>query len=180
MGLEIVEFLMDAEKALDVHLEDDVMAEIRTVREFTDYLVSLLPQSTDNYRLFDRVYDKLSSLLERHAGIPPRNLSPSSSLEEIISPAIKEFIWDDIGASLGLADWPKIKKRILKRYFKTVGELVNKLVACYPCYVAKNKGEGWTRDQISEVVHRLMERGFGLAEGSFSEDSEFVKDLGLS
>ena len=109
MGLAIVEFWMDAEESFNVRLENNAVAEVRTVGEFIDCLVPLLPQSADNYRLFDRVYGKISLLLARHADVAPRNLSPLSSLEEVISPAIKEFIWDDIGASLGINDWPKIR-----------------------------------------------------------------------
>jgi hypothetical protein len=58
----------------------------------------------------------------------------------------------------------------------TVGGTADYL-ATYAPQTLKQDGEGWTRDQVRETIHRLIRSRLNVAE--FTDDSRFVEDMGL-
>lgn len=58
----------------------------------------------------------------------------------------------------------------------TVGRTAEFLATFAP-QTLKQPDQGWTRDQIRSVVHRIIKERFNV--GDFTDDSRFVEDMGL-
>jgi hypothetical protein len=148
-------------------------------------LLTKLRPSSDEYSIWDRVYFRVCCALQQRLGIDPDGINVSSKLEELIPRVERESVWRHIRSDVDAAFWPKIGKAtwwIWNTFDSpcctTVGEVVHFLVARCPT-VAKARNEGWTRNQIVEVVRALMSEALGIPEKDFSEKKSFVRDYRL-
>lgn len=60
---------------------------------------------------------------------------------------------------------------------QTVGDLANYLVAHGPPHTGKIGGDGWTYEQVREVVRKIVSEHLNV-DPSFSDDASFIDDLG--
>ena len=82
---------------------------------------------------------------------------------------------------MAAAKWPQVGsqaffERPLSPHVETFGAVAEFLVERCPVAV-KEDDQLWTRNQVADVVRRLLHAEFGIDQ--YDEDSHFIRDLGL-
>jgi acyl carrier protein len=183
MGLDFVEFAMCVEDGFGLHIPDSVWSQLRTPGKLIDHLVSSLPQSSEGESLSQRAFDRLRQAVRQHSPQPVPDLHPDTSLVDLWAPKDRDRVWSAIGAELGARRWPRLAWTGSMRVFdygrmRNTADVVRHLVERTPVEL-KAPGEGWTRDQIAEVVRELIRDELGIQPESYAESSHWVEDMGV-
>ena len=121
-----------------------------------------------------RAFSSIRRAIVNSTGIEKRKVQLTSRLSEIFR-SKREWRKFQNEVHLGLITFPFSKMRIL-RAPNTVEDLVKRLVSRNPIYLSK---EGcWTEVEVRELVRKIILEQ--LSVESFSDDDEFVRDLGVS
>lgn len=182
MGLDLVEFVMDVETAFDLRIPDTDAESILTPRQLIDYLAKRLPICSTDYSLMDRAFERLRKTISEQAGIPLGSVLPTTSLFDVFPKSDRGKAWAMVGQALNAKRWPRIGER---GWFSkdTRSKLDNVEKACaflvtHSPAAIKSEGEGWTKKQIADVVHRLIVYSL-VGNLPYSDDSRFAQDLGF-
>ena len=184
MGLDIVEFVISIEEALQVPIPDKDAELIETPGNLIDYLMARLPKSTlPACCLSQRAFNRLRQILSRRLHISRKNLRLDTDLLAFLPETNRKKIWRSIGDEIGVAKyWPNIATWLdwfgLSRR-PIISNLTSILVARIPRSLML-KEEYWSRPQVAEVVHALMWENFGVRREDYTDNSRFVDDLGIS
>lgn len=178
----MVEFVMAVEDSFAVDIPDSDAEKIITPRILVDYLLSRLPTTDSGYCLSQRTFYKLRQATCAELGLTRNAIRPSSSLATLFPQDDREQHWHAVKDAIGASHWPKIGKArflqlSLSPYITEFSELVGFVMERSPIAV-KGADNLWTRAQVSEVVHRLIVSELGVTK--YSEDSEFVRDMGIN
>ena len=189
MGLDLVEFAMDVEKAFHFRFPDEDLAELATPRLLIDYLVRNLPTAADHVCPSQRVFYRLRSALAHQLECPRSALRPDTSLLALIPKDSRDAVWQGVRQECGRASalhWPRLDDPSWMDCFRssrvgTLREATRLLAARLPGAAKLIQGHeaGWTRDEVAEVVHRMIQANFGLRRHEYTEDSRWREDLGV-
>jgi hypothetical protein len=188
MGLDLVEFVMEVEEKFQFQLPDEDMAAITTPRRLIDYLTLHLPTAADHVCPSQRAFYRLRSAFAARLNCAPSALRPDTSLLALIPNDVRAATWEgvrqDIGAS-AVARWPRLDDPGWLDVFRssrvgTLREATQWIAARLPgaAKIVKGHETGWTRAEVAEIVHRLIQNRFGLTRSQYTEDTRWP-DMGV-
>jgi hypothetical protein len=184
MGLDLVEFVMAVEEAFELRFPDEDMIELTTPRKLIDYVAASLSAAKADVCLSQRAFYRLRSSLAERIGCPRSALRPDTSLLEVIPVAERHAVWDGVRQELGLANakrWPRLDEQGWFDFLR--GPRICTLrdaaltIATHP-EPTKGPDTGWTREQISAVIHRLIREELGLAVHEYMDDTSW-QEMGI-
>jgi hypothetical protein len=182
MGLDIVEFVIAVEGALDIHIPDKDAERLETPRMLIDYLSQRLDATGQGEVncLSQRAFYRARRATEERFGVEHRSLRPEAVLADVMGSRKSE--WKMLRADIGSTEWPRLKS---DSWFtsrlggvSTLGELAQHLAA-YDVAAMRIPDAPWTRKEIRAVVLSLLERELGVDMSRYTLDSQFVRDMGL-
>ena len=72
-----------------------------------------------------------------------------------------------------------VTRRLTRPFCVRVPAGISSIRDMIPYAVTSARLDGWTRDEVSAVVRRLVIEQLGLAESEYTEDSNFTQDFRL-
>lgn len=180
MGLDITEFVISVEEAFRLTIPDKDAQEIATPRHLIDYIAQRLPSGQAPHCLSQRAFYRLRRVLSRRPNVARNVLVPDTRLLDILPKYEAAERWRAIGDELGMGpDWPRLRGWFRSGPpFRHIRGVVQFLVSQHPSLLL-HPGEGWTRPMIAKAIHGLICETFGMQRDQYTEDSHFVKDMGL-
>jgi hypothetical protein len=182
VGLDIVEFVIAVEGALDIHIPDRDAERLETPRMLIDYLAQHL-DATDQGEgncLSQRAFYRARCATAERFGVEHRSLRPQTVLSDVMGSRKSE--WKALRDDVGSKEWPRLKS---DNWFtsgldgvSTLGELAQHLAA-YDVTAMRDPSAPWSRREIQTVVVCLIETDLGIDMKSYTLDSQFVRDMGL-
>jgi hypothetical protein len=177
MGLDSVEFIFAIEDAFGIAIPNPDAEQMLTPRHVVDYLVARLPASEAPVCSEQRAFYRIRRAVVRTYGLPRTSIRPETPWDEILPTEYPARAWQQLQKVVGVADWPKYRVLWTRSVATTtVGATARSLASTGPAAL-KAHGEGWSRDEIEEIVRHLMEEELGIK--TFSWDDRFHKDLGV-
>jgi hypothetical protein len=182
MGLDIVEFVIAVEGALDIHIPDKDAERLETPRMLVDYLSQRLGATGQGELncLSQRAFYRARRATARRFGVERRSLRPKTVLADVMGSRTSE--WKELRADIGSAEWPRLKSDnwLTSRVggVSSLGELAQHLGA-YDVAAMRTPDAPWARKEIQAVVLRLLETELGVDMSRYTLDSQFVRDMGL-
>ena len=182
MGLDIVEFVIAVEGALDINIPDKDAERLETPRMLIDYLCQRLAATErgEVNCLSQRAFYRARRATAERFGVERSSLRPETVLADVIGSRRSE--WKALCADVGSTEWPRLKSdNWLTSGFggvSTLGELAQHLGA-YDVTAMRNPDAPWTQKEIQAVVLSLLERELGVDMSRYTLDSQFVRDMGL-
>jgi hypothetical protein len=182
MGLDIVEFVIAVEGALDIDIPNKDAERLETPRMLIDYLCQRL-DATDNGEvncLSQSAFYRARRATAERFGIERRSLRPETIFADVMGSRRSE--WKALRADIGSTEWPRLKSDNWLASglggVSTLGELAQHLGA-YDVAAMRNPDAPWTRKEIQAVVLSLLEREVAVDMSRYTPDSQFVRDMGL-
>jgi hypothetical protein len=181
MGLDVVEFVMSVEDSLGIAIPDAEAGALNTPGRLIDWCTNRLPSAAVGGCLSQRAFYLLRRAVRRHAPPTAPLLRPDTSLLEVWPKSDRARAWAAVHDELGLRSWPRLA-RLNWLPFTTprlhlARAVVRYMVARDPLSL-KAVGEGWTRNQVAEVVHGLIREELGISRETYTESSHWVEDMG--
>jgi hypothetical protein len=182
MGLDIVEYVLAVEGALDIDIPDKDAEGLETPRILIDYLCRRLDAAGDrNFNcLSQRAFYRARNATSERFDLDRRSLRPETVLADVMSSRTSE--WKALGTDIGSTEWPRLKSDnwVASRLggVSTLGELAKHL-STYDVAAMRNPDAAWTRQEIQAVVLNLLEIELGVDMRRYTLDSRFVRDMGL-
>jgi acyl carrier protein len=182
MGLDIVEFVIAVEGALDIAIPDKDAERLETPRMLIDYLAQRLDATGQGEVncLSQHSFYRARRAAAKRFGIENLSLHPQTLLSDIMGSRQSE--WEALRDDVGSTEWPKLKS---DNWFTsglggvtTLGELAQHLAA-YDVAAMRDPHTPWSRKEIQAVVISLLETDLGIDMNSYTLDSQFVRDMGL-
>jgi hypothetical protein len=177
MGLDSVEFVIALEESFDLYIPDAHAVVLTTPRKVIDYLANRLTAADASQCL-----DQIAFYSVRRAAIqvldrPRTALTPQARWEGILHSKHHRRQWELVGKATGLPKWPRMSLwGSFPSDLATVGGTARFLAAKCPSAL-KRTAPTWTKDEIAEVVTRLIAIELGITQ--FDLDDRFVQDLGV-
>ena len=180
MGLEVLEFTLAVEEAFNVRFPNEDMPAIKTPRKLVDYLAAHLPLSDSDYCLSQRAFYRLRYFFSARIECQRSEIRPDTSLTGLVRAEEAKSVWEAVRRDMGATTakrWPRLADQGWFDLFRppsitTLREAVS-LVANYHPLLLKSSGDGWTRNQVTAVVHGLMGCEFGIN----TNHEEYDEDL---
>jgi hypothetical protein len=193
MGLDLVEFVMEVEEVFEFRFDDEVVAGLRTPRLLIDYLTAHLPTAADHVCWSQRVFYRLRSAVAARFACPRSALRPDTLLLALIPADARAAFWDGVRQDCGASaarHWPRldapgwcdlIYDLVRPPRIGTLREATEYIARHVTGSVRIVKGHeaGWTRAEVAQVVHRIIQACFGLTRHQYTEDSRWDRDLGV-
>jgi hypothetical protein len=182
MGLDVVAFVMDIEAVFELAIPDEVAETLLTPRMLIDYLHGELPRSRVSRCLSQRAFYAVRRALCERFGLPRHSLCPTTEIRTLQPLRDDGGAWAEVGRTLGYEWWPRPRgdgwfaRMFLSHRPHTLGELAFQLATFTPGAL-KPPGEGWSWQEVLQVVDGLMWEHFAIRE--YALDDNFVDDLGL-
>ena len=176
MGLDLIEFTLALEDSFGVSIPDADLVEMTTPRHVIQYLVERLPTAPSAPCLEQRAFYRLREGVVRAFGLPRERVRVDTPWAELLGSNDKRRRWHLLQHAVAMPAWPHLPiLGTFSGHASTVGATARYLAAYAPSAL-KPSSEGWTRSDIARVVTALM--GYELALTEFTEDSQFIADLG--
>lgn len=189
MGLDVVEFVLDVEKTFHFRFPDEDLILLTTPRRLIDYLVERLPTAAKYVCPSQRVFYRLRSAVANQLQCPRSALRPNTSLLALIPADARYSVWEQVHqdfASPKITHWPRLDDAswldcFRSRRIATLREATQFLVARLPgaAKVVNGHEAGWTREEVAEEVHRLIQANFAIPRQAYTEDSRWAEDVGF-
>jgi hypothetical protein len=182
MGLDIVEFVIAVEESFEVAIPDHIAQTMTTPRHVIDYIHSQLPHSNEGHCLTQRAFYRLRQTMEQELGAVQPRLRPTTEICGILPHAQGSKVWKRVGHTLGYKHWPSYHGdrwwSVLYscQTVKTIGDAARRMAA-YKSRRYKPEGEGWSNQEVQQVIDGLIRGEFGVE--SYSLDDSFVDDMHL-
>jgi hypothetical protein len=182
MGLDIVEFVIAVEGALDIDIPNKDAERLETPRMLIDYLCQRLDatHAGDVNCLSQRAFYRARRATAERFGVERHSLRPETAFADVMGSRTSE--WKALRADIGSTEWQRLKS---DNWFtsglggvSTLGELAQYLGA-YDVAAVRNPDAPWTREEVQAVVQSLLERELGIDMSRYTLDSQFVRDMGL-
>jgi hypothetical protein len=188
MGLDVIEFMMAVEDAFQFRFSDEECVDLTTPRRLIDFLTANLPTAAQYVCPSQRIFYRLRTSLTKRLGCSRSTFHPNTSLLCLIPSAMKKTVWQEVRQDLGptgMPHWPRLDSPGWFDWFRTaridtLREATVWLAAHTPgaWKIVQGHEAGWTRDQVAEAVHRLIEENFGIQRPHYTEDSRWTEDMG--
>ena len=180
MGFDAIDLVLAWEEALGVTVEDAEAEMLQTPRGAIDLFAAKLGASHQEHGacLTLRAFHRARRAIIAVAGVSRANVTPRTRLDDLFLRGERQARWHLVQQALGLPSWPKLGSGfgILWRP-KTVADLSHWMVSHFPREL-KAPGERWTRAEVRTVIRTVFTEQQGIRD--FSDDAEFVRDLGLN
>jgi len=184
MGLDIVEYVIAVEDAFGLAIPNRDAARLETPGQLVDYLCTRLTAASDGPSLVQTAFYRLRAALVAELGVSRAAVRPDATLAQLTSRPERD-VWRGVAARLGVepkalthapvAGWLAEMRLTPTR---TLGAVAEQLAMLRPAAL-KPPAAGWTRQQVEEVVLRLLEYETGIAVGPGDLGLTFVRDLGM-
>jgi len=179
MGLDLVELIIRIEDTFGIQIPDRLATGLTTPRKVTDFILSQVEVSKDSRScLSQKAFYSLRREFIQQLSLPRRQFVPEAKLKELLPEDRRDQVWKNIGSSLGVKRWPSVSRSRWPGFFtptvQSVSELVDYFVTNEPLLV-KGKETAWSREQVWDVLERLIRDETGLTK--FSEDARFVENM---
>lgn len=188
MGLDVVELAMAVEDSFALAIPNKDAESLHTPRMLINYIADRLGAQADpGPCLSQRAFYKLRQLTLAELSAAGATaecivIRPDTALASYFRGRLAERSWRNVQQRLGATVWPRLgllPSRGQSRRVATFGEATHFLVE--RCAVAVQFGhEVWTRRQVADVVHRLIQDELGIDITAYTEDSHFIHDMGAS
>ena len=180
MGLDCVEIVLGWEKAFGIKITDEEVCSLTTPRKAMDLICSKLnaTESASHPCLCMRAFHRLRNALCQAAVVCRSSVKPRSKVRALFPRDAAKEGWRVVQVNAGIADlpglgwWPAMSAR------QTVGDFALWAVATSPSSL-KPVAEPWTRAEIRRIVRAVVAETAGIADEAFSDDDDFVEDIGL-
>ena len=176
MGLDSVEFVMALEEAFGIYIPDVDAVGLATPRKVIDYLEKRLVPAETSHCLDQQAFYSVRRAAMQVLEKPRASFTPTTRWDEILHIRDHRRQWELVGQATGLSKWPRLRFGSIPTDVRTVGGTARFLATKCPSAV-KRSPPSWTREEITEVVTRLMEAELGIT--TFGLDDRFVQDLGV-
>ena len=184
MGLDLVEYVLAVEEAFEIDIPDADAAHLETPAKLIDYLCARLGEASDGPPLVQTAFYWLRRAVADELGIPRHRIHPATTIGQLTDQPEND-VWRAVARRLGVspkflthAPIAKWLAKLVRAPGRSVGSLAEQLAMLHPA-AFKRQGEGWTREQITEVALRLVEYETGVVVGPSLVDSSFILDLGM-
>ncbi len=173
MGLDTVEIVLRWEASFGLSIADADAMMLQTPRGAIDLIAKMLgaqdPPNSPCLTL--RAFHCLRRGLAEAAGVARHRIRPTARLKDLVRTK-RHHVWLAVRSRSGLPSLPHLG------WFSphTVADLARWTVL-HAATELKRPGEPWTRSQIRTVVRAAVTDITGLE--NFSDDDEFIRDLGL-
>jgi len=183
MGLDLVELVIRIEETFAIQIPDRVASELTTPRKVTDFILTQVEESQAPLPcLSQKAFYLLRSGFIRHTTLPRQQFWVDTTLREIVPDESRDNVWKEIGSAVGAKKWPAMSRPkwlgFIPPRVQNVRELVEYLVTNEPL-VVKGEEVAWSREQVWEVLKRVIVDEVAVTENDFTEDSQFVEDMHL-
>ena len=182
MGLDIVEFVIAVEDALNIDIPNKDAERLETPRMLIDYLCQRFDATHHGEVncLSQRAFYRARRATAERFGVERHSLRPKTEFADVMRSRTSE--WNALRADIGSTEWPRLKSdnRFTSRLggVSTLGELAQHLGA-YDVAAMRNPDAPWTQKEIQAVVLSLLEKELGVDMSRYTLDSQFVRDMGL-
>lgn len=183
MGLDLVELIIRIEETFSIRIPDRVASKLTTPRKVTDFILTQVEESKAPLPcLSQKAFYLLRHAFIQHLVIPRQQFQVKITLREIVLGESRDEVWKDIGFSIGAKKWPTMSHPkwlgFIRPRVQNVRELVEHLVTNEPL-VVKGEEVAWSREQVWDVLRRVIVDEVAVTETDFTEDSRFVDDMHL-
>ncbi len=181
MGLDSVELVMRIEDTFSIQITDEVATELVTPRKVVDFILTQVMESHAPLPcMSQKAFHLLRSSFIETLPISRKSFRLNASLSELVPEENRNEIWKEIGKKFGAKKWPTVFRPTLLSFLpprvQNVKDLVEYFVMSEPLTV-KGSEKTWTRAQVWDVLKRVIADEIGIK--NFTEDSHFIKDMGL-
>ena len=184
MGLDLVEYVIAIEEAFEIDIPDADAVHLETPAKLIDYLCTRLGESGDGPPLVQTAFYWLRKGLAEELAVSHGRIRPATVISELTDRP-ENRVWRAVASRLKvnpkfLTHTPVVQwlAKLVRAPGRSVGDLAKQLAMLHPS-TFKREGEAWTRDQITEVVLRLLEYETGIDVGTTQLHASFIRDLGM-
>jgi hypothetical protein len=184
MGLDLVEYVMAVEDAFEVAIPNEDAVGLVTPGQVVDYLCRRLGLSADGPPLVQTAFYRVRAELSHELQLPRSSIGPRTELATITTRPEKD-VWAAVADRIGVErkvlthapKWGWVVKMI-KPAPRSIGAVAEQLAMLRPAAI-KPRTRSWTRDQITEVVLKLLGHQNAMSTSGADLRREFIRDLGM-
>ena len=177
MGLDLVEFAFAVENAFGLYLPEPQAADLVTPGLLVDYLVKRLPPADTRQYLDQVAFYRIRKGVMLALDTPRAAIRPDTLWASLIPPKSRRHSWELLQHAVGVPAWPKLSVgRPFTGDNETIGQTAKFMAIRCPAAL-KGRSKAWTREEIVEVITRLMADQLGVTR--FNMTDHFVRDLKL-
>src|SRR5262245_36886551 len=103
MGLDLLEFTIQVEKAFEIHIPDADMVDLATPRRVVDYVAASLSAAANDVCRSQRAFYRLRKSLVDRVGCARSTIHVDTSLLELIPITDRNDIWEQVRHNVGMA-----------------------------------------------------------------------------
>lgn len=182
MGLDGVELVMRIEDTFGISIPDEVAGNLLTPNDVTDYILTQVEVSDEPLPCpTQKAFHLLRRSFTRTLQTPRAAFRPDATLKSLLPEVGAADAWARIGRDVGVKKWPSIfrprwVRALMQQDCQNVRGLIEYMLTHDPLG-AKGDDKRWTRQQVQDVLWRVIENELGVKE--FTGTSHFVDDMGL-
>ena len=177
MGLDSVEFLLAAEEAFQIAIPDEDATQMMTPRDVVEYVLRRVGEADQRVCLEQRAFYRLRSASIRLFQTPRSSVRADTRWAEILPARARRHNWKLLHHATAVPQWRRLTLwGRFPRAVQTVGGTAQFLAL--EAKAALKGDSGWSRQQVEEVVARLMREHLVIDE--FGWDQQFYRDLGVN
>jgi hypothetical protein len=180
MGLDSVEIVISWERAFGVEISDDEACHLTTPRTAIDLIATKLGVCNQPSRpcLSMRAFHRIRRGLVEAGGVPRSDAKLQAKVRALLPRDRMKERWNSIRNVCGLPDMPGLGWIPAFSSHQRVADFVQWAVASCPRSL-KPRHESWSRPEIRTVVRAVVTESVGISDEAFSDDDEFVRDMGI-
>jgi acyl carrier protein len=176
MGLDAVELVLAIEDAFGIKIEDSEAEKMRTPRDIVDFVCRKLnvSDSPANYCPTVRAFYRLRAAMVK-SGVPRLKVCPGIDIKVLLPGKEGRIRWAQVGRELGVDHLPRLA---FPRHWVTKDvTTVTNWLARHQVRALMSAGEPLSRAHVRAIVRTNITDTLGIIQ--FSDDDDFVRDLGL-
>lgn len=158
-GLSVVELVMEIEETFGLAITDDEAERIHGIGGIKEFLISRVHRGSSTECVTQRAFYRLRTVVCEVLAVPRAAVNPRKRWSDLLPATRRRWAWKLIVTGAHLPNRPRWNVPILRWnppvFRRTVGLTARLLAAMEPIPV-KGPGEGWSRDEISRTVDRLV------------------------
>jgi hypothetical protein len=176
MGIDVLELVLALEETFQVAVPDADWERLLTPRHIVDYVIARVGTSEERVCLEQRAFYRLRRAAMRVFQVERSALTPETRWDEVLPARQRRRSWSLLQGAAGISPWPGLTFwGNYRASVATMGAAARHLSA-HAAAALKGDG-GWSREQVEDVVRRLMREHLAIRE--FSWDDRFGKEISL-
>ena len=112
VGLDLLEFTLAVEEALQIAIPDEDAERILTPRQVIDYVLARAGEVETTVYLEQRAFYRLRQATMRVFQVPRRSVSPKTPWRELLPQSDHRRNWRLLHEATGRARWPRVEKTV--------------------------------------------------------------------